>query len=73
MIKKLKDLLFWKKPKTEALPGEWIECRNCKKRWKIEPDETPYDCAKRFGLKKVNKKDDIFDEKGIYICGGCLE
>ncbi len=73
MMRKLKDILFWKKPKIDAIPKEWIWCRNCKKRWKVEPDETPDDCAKRFWLKRINKREDIFDEKGIYVCEICFK
>ena len=56
----------------EKKPREWICCRDCKRRYKIEPDETPDDCAKRFGLKRVNKWKGIFDEKGIYVCEYCF-
>jgi len=70
---KLSELFSWKKPKIEVKPREWICCRDCKRKWKIEPDETPDDCAKRFGLKRINKKGDVFDENGAYICENCLK
>ena len=72
-FKKLWNLLSWKEPKIDIIPKEWIWCQECKRKWKIEPDETPDDCAKRFGLKRVNKKGDVFDENGAYICENCLK
>ncbi|MCK4730337.1 MAG: hypothetical protein KAT28_03390 [Candidatus Aenigmarchaeota archaeon] len=56
----------------EKKPIEGICCRDCKRRYKIEPDETPDDCGKRFGLKRINKNGDTFDENGIYVCGDCF-
>jgi len=61
----LEDLLSWKKPEMNAKPKEWIWCQKCKRRYKVEPDETPDDCAKRFGLKRVNKRG--------YVCEDCLK